>query len=295
MKKSYTTRREETRSRSWRTTVAIFSTVPLLLLAGPVWGQEAPGKTSDPFGSLQRNLDLAADAQLTLIRTPNSSVGSAVPPAATRQELEEGPQIEHPIGNSLSTGMDSFEQRFRASGVDARKIFTEEGAPIELLAVAKVESNFNPFALSPKGALGLWQLMPETARRYGLRVDAIHDDRIDGEKSTRSAARYLRDLHVQFGDWPLALAAYNVGEDAVQRAVARGGSDDFWELSRLKLLPAETRAYVPAILRALDSSGDQEEIGRGLLPNKKPSVARILYASSVPQGQTEISLLAGRR
>lgn len=296
MKKSCITRRKKARSRGWRTTtVAIFSVVPLLLLAGPLRGQEPSERAPTPFSSQQRNLDLAADAQLTLSRTPYSSVGTAVPPAARHLELEEGPQIEHLIGNSLSTRMDSLDQRFRAMGLDARKIFTEEGMPIELLAVAKVESNFNPFARSPKGALGLWQLMPETARRYGLRVDAIRDDRLDGEKSTRAAARYLRDLHVQFGDWPLVLAAYNVGEDALHRAVRRGGSGDFRELSRLKLLPAETRAYVPAILRALDLSKDQEEIGRGLLPNKKPSVARILYANTVPQDQTEISLPAGQR
>ena len=80
----------------------------------------------------------------------------------------------------------------------------------------------------------------------------MRDDRADMDKSTRAAARYLRDLHLQFGDWPLAVAAYNAGERAVQKAMERGGSNDFDNLSRRKLLPAETRAYVPAVLGSFD-------------------------------------------
>jgi membrane-bound lytic murein transglycosylase D len=120
-----------------------------------------------------------------------------------------------------------------------------------MTAVLQVESAGNPLALSPKGARGLWQFMPGTARRYGLRVDAERDDRLDLELSTRAAARYLRDLHQRFGDWPLALAAYNAGAVQVERAVRRGGAPDFWRLSAQGLLPPETRAYVPAVFRAM--------------------------------------------
>jgi soluble lytic murein transglycosylase-like protein len=128
------------------------------------------------------------------------------------------------------------------------RILAEERVPIELLAVALVESGFNPLALSPKGARGIWQLMPATAQRYGLTVEPMNDHRTSPEHSTRAAARYLRDLYRQFGDWKLALAAYNWGEDKVQRVINRTGIRDFDELTRRGLLPLETRKYVPAVL-----------------------------------------------
>ncbi len=128
------------------------------------------------------------------------------------------------------------------------RILAEEQVPIELLAVALVESGFNPLALSPKGARGIWQLMPATAQRYGLTVGPMNDHRTHPEHSTRAAARYLHDLYQQFGDWKLALAAYNWGEGKVQRVINRTGVRDFDELARRGLLPLETRKYVPAVL-----------------------------------------------
>ncbi|HEV8383969.1 MAG TPA: lytic transglycosylase domain-containing protein, partial [Candidatus Acidoferrales bacterium] len=131
---------------------------------------------------------------------------------------------------------------------DAARIFEEEGVPLELLVVAEVESGFNPLALSPKGARGPWQLMPATAQRFGLRVNGQTDERVHPERSTRAAARYLRELYAQFGDWELALAAYNAGEQRVASAIERGGTRDFWQLAQQQLLPEETRRYVPAVL-----------------------------------------------
>ncbi len=130
------------------------------------------------------------------------------------------------------------------------RILVEEQVPIELLAVAFVESRFNPLALSPKGARGIWQLMPATAARYGLTVEPLNDHRTHPEHSTRVAARYMRDLYQQFGDWKLALAAYNWGEGKVQRVIDRTGLRDFDEMARRGLLPLETRNYVPAVLAA---------------------------------------------
>ena len=130
--------------------------------------------------------------------------------------------------------------------VDA--ILREQGLPPRLISVALVESGFKPWALSPKGALGLWQLMPDTARRYGLVVSGYQDDRRDPAKSTTAAARYLQDLYGQFGNWPLTLAAYNAGEKRVQNAVDRFGTRDFWTLSAKLALPDETRRYVPTVL-----------------------------------------------
>lgn len=131
----------------------------------------------------------------------------------------------------------------------------EEQVPIELLAVAFVESGFNPLALSPKGARGIWQFMPATAQQYGLLVQPGNDHRTHPEHSTRAAAKYLRALFNQFGDWKLALAGYNAGEARVQRIIDRTGIRDFDEMSRRGLLPLETRNYVPAVLAASSRFG----------------------------------------
>ncbi len=130
-------------------------------------------------------------------------------------------------------------------------VLRDEGVPVELAAVILIESGGRTMALSPKGARGLWQMMPDTARRYGLRVDAVEDQRLDTLKSTRAAAQYLRGLHVQFGDWKLALAAYNAGEASVSSAIERARTQDFERLSKLRMLPLETRNYVPIVLTAM--------------------------------------------
>lgn len=130
------------------------------------------------------------------------------------------------------------------------RILEEERVPIGLLGVALVESGFNPFALSPKGARGIWQFMPATALRYGLSVQPDNDHRTHPEHSTRAAAKYFRFLYNQFGDWKLALAAYNTGEARVQRIIGRTGIRDFEEMSRRGLFAKETRNYVPAVLAA---------------------------------------------
>lgn len=109
--------------------------------------------------------------------------------------------------------------------------------------------------MSPKQARGLWQFIPATAERYGLTMSAQVDERVHLDHSTRAAARYLRDLFRQFGDWRLALAAYNAGEGAVSRAIAKARTTDFSAISAKRLLPAETRAYVPAVLNAIELLG----------------------------------------
>jgi hypothetical protein len=145
---------------------------------------------------------------------------------------------------------------------DFARILEEEQVPIGLLGVAMVESGFNPFALSPKGARGIWQFMPATAVRYGLTVQSGNDHRTHPEHSTRAAARYLRFLYYQFGDWKLALAAYNAGEARVQRIIDQTGVRTFEEMSRRGLLPAETRNYVPAVLAAWSNMAAIKNIGR---------------------------------
>src|SRR5207245_2343457 len=127
-------------------------------------------------------------------------------------------------------------------------ILKDEGVPPELIYLAQAESGFHPLALSRVGARGMWQFMASRAKGYGLQKNQWVDERQDPEKATRAAARHLKDLYNQFGDWYLAMAAYNSGPGTVQHAVQRTGYADFWELYRRNVLPAETRNYVPIIL-----------------------------------------------
>ena len=130
------------------------------------------------------------------------------------------------------------------------QIFREEGVPEWLLSVGFVESTFNSAAHSPKEAHGIWQFVPGTGERYGLKRTAWTDERGNPEKSTRAAARYLRDLHALFDDWLLALAAYNWGEGRVAKLIHRTGIRDFWTLAARGLMPEETMNYVPSVLAA---------------------------------------------
>src|SRR5438477_9461442 len=129
-----------------------------------------------------------------------------------------------------------------------RKILRQEGVPQELIYLAQAESGFHPLAVSRVGARGMWQFMGSRARGYGLQRSWWVDERQDPEKATHAAARHLKDLYNQFGDWYLAMAAYNSGPGTVQQAVRRTGYADFWELYRRNVLPKETRNYVPIIV-----------------------------------------------
>src|SRR5229473_1601935 len=129
-----------------------------------------------------------------------------------------------------------------------RRTLQEEGVPQELIYLAQAESGFHPLAVSRAGARGMWQFMGSRAKGYGLERSWWVDDRQDPEKATRAAAHHLKDLYNQFGDWYLAMAAYNSGPGGVQSAVKRTGYADFWELYKRNVLPKETRNYVPIIL-----------------------------------------------
>ncbi len=129
-----------------------------------------------------------------------------------------------------------------------RRILDEEGVPQELIYLAQAESGFQPRAVSRKSATGMWQFMLARGREYGLDRSPFFDDRLDPEKATRAAARHLRDLYRHFGDWYLAMAAYDCGPVTVDRGVERTGYADFWELRARNVLPRETANYVPAIL-----------------------------------------------
>lgn len=123
-----------------------------------------------------------------------------------------------------------------------------EGLPIELRALPIIESALSTTAVSPMGAVGLWQFMPSTGKSYGLEVNSLVDERRDPLLATRAACRYLKDLYAIYNDWTLAIAAYNCGPGNVNKAIARSGGKTFWDI--YDYLPRETRGYVPAFIGA---------------------------------------------
>jgi membrane-bound lytic murein transglycosylase D len=147
-----------------------------------------------------------------------------------------------------------------------KETFKSYGLPEDLVFVALIESGFNPAAYSRAKAVGPWQFIKGTGRRYGLRIDEWIDERRDPIKSTIAAAKYLRDLYNMFGSWPLALASYNAGEGKVMRAMARTRSDDFWDLRSTRHLRRETKNYVPKFMAATIIAKNPEKYGFKLDP-----------------------------
>jgi len=147
------------------------------------------------------------------------------------------------------------------------RILREEGLPLDLIYLAQAESAFQPLARSRAGARGMWQFMSSRGAEYGLQSSWWFDDRLDPEKSTRAAARHLRDLYDQFQDWYLAIAAYNSGPGGVSRAIERTGYADFWELYKRNALPRETRNYVPIILALTLIAKDPQRYGVEVEPD----------------------------
>jgi len=148
------------------------------------------------------------------------------------------------------------------------KDLSEEGVPQDLIYLAVAESGFQPQALNAhSGAGGMWQFMPFQGV-YGLTHNGYYDERFDPEKSSIAYAKYMKSLYDQFGDWYLAMAAYNWGPGNVQRSVMRTGYADFWELYRRNELPQETKNYVPGIIAAIIMAKNPQQYGlEGLVPD----------------------------
>ena len=151
-----------------------------------------------------------------------------------------------------------------------KKILREEGLPEDLVYVAMIESGFSPYARSFANAVGYWQFIEGTGKRYGLKINSYVDERRDPLLATRAAARYFKDLYNVFTSWNLALASYNAGEYRVTRAVLRYYTKDFWFLSAKRSLPRETINYVPKFMAALRISKNPEQYGFGHVQYQEP-------------------------
>ena len=184
-----------------------------------------------------------------------------------------------------------FEAGLRRSGrylPMITKIFQEEGLPTDLAFMVHQESAFKTSAYSRAKAKGLWQFIAPTGRKYGLKRDQWVDERSDPEKSTRAAAKYLKDLYGMFGDWYLAMAAYNAGEGKVGRGMQRTGADDFWTLAQhRKALRVETKNYVPAILASMIIDKSPQEYGFHVEP-----VPELFYERVTLDSATDLKVAA---
>jgi membrane-bound lytic murein transglycosylase D len=139
--------------------------------------------------------------------------------------------------------------------------FEKAGLPKDLIYLSMIESGYKPLAYSRARAVGLWQFMLATGRQYNLRVDNYVDERRDAYKSTRAAASYLKELYMEFGDWHLAVAAYNGGPGKIGKGLKRYKVDNFWDLASKKHLRLETKHYVPKLIAALLIAKEPEKYG----------------------------------
>jgi membrane-bound lytic murein transglycosylase D len=194
-----------------------------------------------------------------------------VAPAAPPEPVAAAATV--PLGCLVHPEIDAWEERLRSQPMlrewteqsvargavylpRFREILAENGVPPDLALLPVIESGFEPRARGRAGELGLWQLRRPTARRFGLQVSARRDDRLHPERATLAAARYLRYLRARYGEWPLALAAYNAGERRVDRALAESGTADFWELAAQGYLPRTSTEFVArfiAVIRLADA------------------------------------------
>lgn len=260
----------------------------LLTIPGAAANEPTPKKTlsvEEQFSLYHAALSSAANNVLSSVKyqQPQHLEREAAAEPAKRAPESEGSQVRQFARYYWGGRSDDLQRalsRLRQLRPTLEPILRSEGLPTDLIGVVLVESAAQSLAHSSRGARGLWQFIPATARRYGLSVSPERDDRVHTEKATRAAARYLRDLYHQFGDWLLALAAYNAGEQTVERALGRAGSADFWSLSRKKLLPAETRNYVRAVLAAVELLGDASAITPQVESGKRGAESRIRYAQT---------------
>ncbi|HTN70281.1 MAG TPA: transglycosylase SLT domain-containing protein [Methylomirabilota bacterium] len=224
--------------------------------------QKAPGPRADDrlLDLLQKDLDRAIEQ----------------PPEQRRLEFSkaviENPKVRYYINYFSKSAKNHFQTALARSGKYMpmiTKVLRDEGLPEEFAYLALIESGF-AMDTSSSGAVGIWQLVPATARRYGLKIDPWIDERRDPTKSTRAAADYLKDLHKYYGRWYLATAAYNAGQGTIDRATQASGAKDFRKLTENIALKEETRNFVPKFVAASLIGANPKKYGFGNVRYEAP-------------------------
>lgn len=226
------------------------------------YSEETEEETENPMADILRDID-----SIPITLPPEYREALAADLAKTKYEIPItiNEMVLRSLNFWLSRGRKVFEDGLVRSGQYRpmiEQIFMEESIPLDILYLAQVESLFQPHAVSKAKAKGIWQFEKQTAIRYGLKVTRDVDERSDPEKSTRAAARYLKDLYAMFKDWNLVLAAYNWGEGKIQRLIKKTGIMDFWQLAEQnKTMPSETRNHVPLIQASVILGRNPEQYG----------------------------------
>ena len=267
---------------------------------------ETPRKLSARVLTGRASLLVAAGVLGAFATHMNAKTGQVARPQAVaevdeavvqRFPVEVNERVDRWMRRFLTDQRPTFEVFLARRGLFGpiiRRKLAERGMPEELLYLAMIESGFSVGATSPVGAGGMWQFMRPTAVEYGLRVDRWVDERRDPLRATDAALDYLAWLHLRYGSWPLAAAAYNAGPARVDRALQRhgvhaaGDADLYWEI--IEHLPPETRDYVPKILAATALARRSRGFGLGSVDPLQPYIFDRVW---VPGG-TPLSVLAER-
>lgn len=218
-----------------------------------------PVSRSPEVAELCSALESATLRTLVVATPPTADVDAAV-----SMSIPQHPSIRSALSYFTTELKPDIQQSLTRSARYRRLIDTvlaDNKLPKALAYLPVIESAYSETMTSRAGARGMWQIMPETAREYGLRVDRWIDERADPDLATRAAVAYLSDLYREFHDWPLALAAYNAGAGRIHRALDSTHTSTFWDLLELEAIPKETRGYVPTFFATLIIATDPSAYG----------------------------------
>ena len=243
--------------------------------------------------ALDKNSTLTSTAHTELEVEANDSQGAEI--KSLQENLYEAYGQKKAVENSLSFFSERIRKQFSLWLARSGRylpmmveILLGKGLPADIAFLPLIESGFNPYAYSRARAMGPWQFIAGTAKRYGLKIDWWVDERRDPIKSTIAAAEYLKDLYGMFDSWTLALAAYNAGEGRIRRALNKSRANDFWTLKKTRSIPRETRNYIPHYIAATTIAKDPESFGFQDIDYYEP----MLYDEIVINAPMDISVIA---